>query len=160
MLGNNNAVCRTFWHGNNVRLPYLSLFRFLHPIITFALLPLPAVTQIQSCIAGPPPPSPLRYAPSFLSREDPSAFSPSSTSVESLHVCAKLRTYVAGHSTPCTLRYAPCSLLSREIIKHFLHSSTRVESLYACIVLNLRTPVDHLSQLPSSIELRTTYKDS
>ena len=44
---------------------------FSIPFISLALLSrsLPAVTQIRGHIAGPRPPSPRRYAPSFLSRE-------------------------------------------------------------------------------------------
>ena len=48
------------------------------PFIILALLSpsLPVVTQIRGHIAGPPPPSPLRYVPSFLSREEFIVFFP------------------------------------------------------------------------------------
>ena len=45
-----------------------------YPRTTLALPPI--VTQIRGHIVGPPPPSPLRYVPSFLSREDFSIFCP------------------------------------------------------------------------------------
>ena len=66
------------------------LFRFLSscfsqiPFIVVALLSLslslsrflPVITQIQGHIVGPPPPSPLRYVFSLLSREEFSIFFP------------------------------------------------------------------------------------
>ena len=57
---------------------YLCNFFFFIPSIILAPLSrsLPVVTQIQGHIAGPPPPSPLRHVPSFLSREEVSIFFP------------------------------------------------------------------------------------
>ena len=52
---------------------------FFIPFIIFALLvPAPSlfVTQIRRHISGTPPPSPLRYVPTFLSREGFSTFFP------------------------------------------------------------------------------------
>ena len=56
---------------------YSVLFFFI-PFIILALLSrsLPVVSQIRGHIAGPPPLSPLRYVPSFLSREEVSIFFP------------------------------------------------------------------------------------
>ena len=51
----------------------------------FFSLSLQLVTQIQGHIAGSSTPFPLRYVPSFLSREDSSLFLPSSTRIESTH---------------------------------------------------------------------------
>ena len=55
--------------------PFLLFSSF--PFIILALLfsrSLPVATQIWGHIAGPLPPSPLRYVPSFLSREEFSTF--------------------------------------------------------------------------------------
>ena len=55
------------------------IFIFSHPIHylrTSSSLSFPLVTQIRGHIAGSSPPFPLRYVPSFLSREDFSLFFP------------------------------------------------------------------------------------
>ena len=52
-------------------------FFFMLFVIRALLWPsLPVVTQIWRHTAGPPPPVPLRYVPSFLSREEFSIFFP------------------------------------------------------------------------------------
>ena len=54
-------------------VPIRFFFLFSVPFLILALLSspsLPVVTQIRGHIAGPPPPSPLRCVPSFLSREE------------------------------------------------------------------------------------------
>ena len=58
-----------------------SICLFFPPLIPFIILALlsrslPVVTQIRGRIVGPPPPSPLRFVPSFLSREEFSIFFP------------------------------------------------------------------------------------
>ena len=58
---------------------FFLFFFFFIPFIILALrfsCSLAVVTQIRGRIAGPPPPSPLRYVPSFLSREQCSTFLP------------------------------------------------------------------------------------
>ena len=59
-------------------------FFFFIPFIVFALLSLllPVVPQIRGHIAGPPPPSPLRYVPSFFMARVIHLHPPSSTRVE------------------------------------------------------------------------------
>ena len=59
-------------------------FYFSISFIILALLSrsLPVVAQIRGHITGPPPPSPPRCLPSFLSREQSIFFHPSSTRVE------------------------------------------------------------------------------
>ena len=63
---------RLKWHH------FFVLFFCFIPSIVLALLSrsLPVAAQVRGHIAGPPPRSPLRYVPSFLSREDLSIFSP------------------------------------------------------------------------------------
>ena len=53
-------------------------YMFFSPSCFLALLSrsLPVVAQTRGRIAGPPPPSPLRYVPSLLSREESSVFFP------------------------------------------------------------------------------------
>ena len=53
---------------------FLIIFMPIH-ILALVSHSLPVVTQIRGHIAGSPSPSPLRYVPSFLSREEFSAFS-------------------------------------------------------------------------------------
>ena len=55
----------------NLTFYFISLYPIYQPPATLALAGSPSlVTQIRGHIAGPPPPSPLRYVPSSLSRED------------------------------------------------------------------------------------------
>ena len=55
---------------------FVCLFFITSIILALLSRSLPVVTQIRGDIAGPPPPSPLRYVPSFLSREELSIFFP------------------------------------------------------------------------------------
>ena len=88
----------------NGRTPFLLEYTrvytyiFFIPFVILALLSpsLPVPTQIRGHIAGPPPPSPLRYVPSFLSREECSMFLPSSTRVELYVQNKKKRKYIPG----------------------------------------------------------------
>ena len=55
---------------------WVCFFFILFTILTLLSCSLLVVTQIRGHILGPPPASPLRYAPSFLSREEFSIFFP------------------------------------------------------------------------------------
>ena len=98
-----DAVCGS----NNIPLQH---FFFPIPLIILAPLSrsLPVVTQIRGHIAGPPPPSPLRHVPSFLSREEFSIFFPR---VDSRRI---VPTYAARRS--------------QQLNPFFFHSANKVKS--------------------------------
>ena len=75
--------CRAYFLETNILFTgsnntHLQHFVFFIPFVILAPLSrsLSVVTQIRGHIAGPPPPSPLRHVPLFLSREEASIFFP------------------------------------------------------------------------------------
>ena len=102
--------------GDTLRTHFLfSSFFFLYPIYyprTASRPPsqLPVVAQIRGRIAGPPPPSPLRYVPSFLSREEFSIFFPrrlaSNCTSYNSYTCRQNRV-VPTHAARCSQSVDP-----------------------------------------------------
>ena len=74
-IGGGNIGAHGLYTPLRMRTVYLYTLFFSIPFIILAFLLSPSlavvvVAQIRGHIAGPPPPSPLRYVPLFLSREE------------------------------------------------------------------------------------------
>ena len=113
-------------NNNNVNLEYPVHFFFSIPFIILALLSpsLPVVTQIRS-LAGPPPPSPPRYVPSFFIARRTQHFLPLSTSIE---LCLPTLLGASGHFLQSRICQSKTAFFDRGPNRAFLHSRKRAFS--------------------------------